>query len=80
MVIKFAAMSLAALVAVAPLAAVAQTEQLAQAAPAAAPAAAPSGTHKSQMRHRSNRSKVHTRAGAHHMHKMRTAPAEAPKS
>ncbi len=79
MIIKFAAISLAALVAMAPLAAVAQTEQVAQAAPAAAPAA-PSGTHKSQMRHRNNMSKHHTRNGAHHMHKMSTAPAAAPKS
>ncbi len=83
MVNKLAAIGLTAVIALSPLAALAETDQLAQAAPAAgaAPAATPTGSYKSQMRHRSNMSKERARAGAHHMHQMRTAPAAtAPKT
>jgi hypothetical protein len=79
---KLAAMGLSAVVALSPLAAVAETyQQLAQ----AAPAAAPTGSYGSQMRHRSNLSKERARASAEHMRKMRhapqkTAPATAPKT
>jgi hypothetical protein len=76
---KFVAIGLGAVIALAPLAAVAQTEQLAQAAPAATdttaakPMAKPAhkGTHRSRMRH--------TKSTRSHMHKKMTAPA-APKS
>ncbi len=83
MVSRFAAIGLTAVIALSPLAALAETDQLAQAAPAdgAAPAPVPTGSYKSQMRHRSNMSKERARAGAHHMHKMRTTPAgTAPKT
>ena len=76
---KFAAIGLGALIALAPLATLAQTAPTAPAATEAKPMAAPSGPHKSQMRHTSNMSKQHARAGAHHMHKMGTTPASAPK-
>ena len=73
------AIGIAAIIALSPLAALAQ-EQLAQAAPAATgeKMAAPSGSHKSQMRHKRSQSHQRARASAHHMHKMRTTPA-APK-
>ena len=81
---KLAAIGLGAVIAFAPLAALAQTEQLAQAATTeAAPAAAAPTSSKARHRHRHNQSKQRARAGAHHMHKMRTtpaAPAEAPKT
>ena len=38
---------------------------------------APTGSHQSQMRRRSNMSKERARASAHHMHHMRTAPKPA---
>jgi hypothetical protein len=86
---KFAAIALGAVIALSPLAAFAETDQqLAQAAPAAtgtSSATAPSGSFKSQMRHRSNMSKERARASAEHMRKMRhtpakTAPATTPKT
>jgi hypothetical protein len=39
--------------------------------------AAPTGSHQSQMRRRSNMSKERARASAHHMRHMRTAPKPA---
>ncbi len=83
MVKRFAMIGLTAVIALSPLAALAETDQLAQAAPAAgaAPAPAPAGSYKSQMRHRSDTSKERARASAEHMRKMRTAPAAtAPKT
>jgi hypothetical protein len=87
---KFVAIGLGAVIALAPLAAVAQTEQLAQAAPAAtdtgaAPMAKPAhtGSHRGHVRRKGNTAGHRARASAHHMHHMRTkpmAPAEAPKS
>ena len=88
---KFVAIGLGAVIALAPLAAVAQTEQLAQAAPAATdttaakPMAKPAhmGSHRSDVRRKGNTAGERARAGAHHMHHMRAkpaAPAEAPKS
>jgi hypothetical protein len=92
---KFVAIGLGAVIALAPLAAVAQTEQLAQAAPAATdttpPAAksmakpAHTGSHRGHVRRKGNTAGHRARASAHHMHHMRTnpkpmAPAEAPKS
>jgi hypothetical protein len=77
---KLAAIGLSAVIALSPLAAVAETyPQLAQAAAAAA-----TGSYGSQMRHRSNLSKEHARASAEHMRKMRhaphkTVPATGPK-
>jgi hypothetical protein len=39
---------------------------------------APTGSHQSQMRHRSNMSKERARASAHHMRHMRHKPAPTP--
>jgi hypothetical protein len=39
---------------------------------------APTGSHRSQMRHRANTSKERARASAHHMHHMRQKPAPKP--
>ena len=39
---------------------------------------APTGSHRSQMRHRSNKSKERARASAHHMHHMRHKSAPKP--
>ena len=94
MVNKFVAIGLGAVIALAPLAAVAQTEQLAQAAPAAtdttpaaksmaSPAAKHTGSHRGHIRRKGNTAGHRARASAHHIHHMRTkpaAPAEAPKS
>ena len=87
---KLVAIGLGAVIALAPLAAVAQTEQLAQAAPAAtpdtsmaSPAAKHTGSHRGHVRRKGNTAGHRARASAHHMHHMRTkpaAPAEAPKS
>lgn len=89
---KIVAIGLGAVIALAPLAAVAQTEQLAQAAPAAdstAPAAksmakpAHTGSHRGHIRRKGNTAGHRARASAHHMHHKMTkpaAPAEAPKS
>jgi hypothetical protein len=84
MINKYVAMGLGALIALAPVAAIAQ-EQVAQAAtdttPAAAPAApAHTGSHRRHIRRKGNTAAERARASAHNMHKMRTAPAEAPKS
>jgi hypothetical protein len=87
---KFVAIGLGAVIALAPLAAVAQTEQLAQAAPAAtpdtsmaSPAAKHTGSHRGHLRRKGNTAGHRARASAHHMHHMSKkpmAPAEAPKS
>ena len=87
---KFVAIGLGAIIALAPLAAVAQTEQLAQAAPAAtpdtsmaSPAAKHTGSHRGHLRRKGNTAGHRARASAHHMHHMSKkpmAPAEAPKS
>jgi hypothetical protein len=84
MVNKFAAIGVSAVIAFSPLAALADTnQQLAQAAPTtgANSTAAPTGSHRSQMRHRSNLSKERARASAEHMRKMRhAAPKPAPNT
>jgi hypothetical protein len=85
---KFVAIGLGAVIALAPMAAVAQTEQLAQAAPPATPDTsmakpAHTGSHKGHVRRKGNTAGHRARASAHHMHHMRTKPAmpaEAPKS
>jgi hypothetical protein len=88
---KSVAIGLGIVIGLAPLAAVAQTEQLAQAAPAAtapdtsmaSPAAKHTGSHRGHIRRKGNTAGHRARASAHHMHHMRTqpaAPAEAPKS
>ena len=83
MINKYVAMGLGALIALAPVAAVAQ-EQVAQAATPdtsmASPAAGHTGSHRGHMRRKGNTAGHRARASAHHMHKMRTAPATAPKS
>jgi hypothetical protein len=87
MINKYVAMGLGALIALAPVAALAQ-EQIAQATPdttTAAPMAKPAhtGSHRGHVRRKGHTSAHRARASAHHMHKMRTAPAapaEAPKS
>ena len=78
----FAAIAVGALMALSPLAALAQTDgqapiQMAQAAPAATSAhAAGGGSHRSHLRHSGNTHKERARAGAEHMRQMRmgTAP------
>ena len=82
MINKYVAMGLGALIALAPVAALAQ-EQVAQAdTTTAAPMAKPAhmGSHRGHVRRKGNTAAHHARASAHHMHKMRTAPAAAPKS
>jgi hypothetical protein len=87
MINKYVAMGLGALIALAPVAALAQ-EQVAQAATDTTPAAAPAtpahtGSHRGHQRRKGHTAGHRARASAHHMHKMRTAPAapaEAPKS
>jgi hypothetical protein len=70
-----ALMGLGAAVAFTSLPAIAQTYQSA-APPASAPAStAPSGSHRSQMRHRANMSKERARASAHHMRHLQPKPA-----
>jgi hypothetical protein len=61
-----ALMGLGAAVAFTSLPAMAQTDQSAPAASSPA-AKAPTGSHRSQMRHRANMSRERARASAHHM-------------
>jgi len=61
-----------------PLPAIAQTDQSAAPAASALAAGAPTGSHKSQMRHRANMSKERARASAHHMRHMQHKPATTP--
>jgi hypothetical protein len=82
MINKYVAMGLGALIVLAPVAAMAQ-EQVAQAtdttmAPMAKPAH--TGSHRGHVRRKGHTAGDRARASAHHIHKMRTAPAEAPKS
>lgn len=82
---KLVAIGFGAVIALAPLAAVAQTEQLAQAATPdtsmASPAAKHTGSHRGHMRRKGNTAGHRARASAHHMHHMHTKPmATAPKS
>jgi hypothetical protein len=82
MINKYVAMGLGALIALAPVAALAQ-EQVAQATPdtsMAAPTTGHTGSHRGHQRRKGNTAAHRARASAHHVHKMRTAPAEAPKS
>ena len=84
---KFVAIGLGAVIVFSPLAAMAQSEGLAQPEQVAQAAPAPTGTahaagrgsHSRHMRHRANTHKERARAGAEHMRMMRHAPA-APKS
>ena len=79
---KIALLGVGAVLALAPLSALAQTDQsTAPAAPGASAtrAAAPSGTHRSQMRHRNNISRERARASAEHMRHMNKS-ATPPKS
>jgi hypothetical protein len=82
MVNTFAAIGLGAVIALSPLAAMAQSDgpmQVAQAAPAATSAhAGGGGSHSRHLRHSRNSHKEQARAGAEHMRMMRTGTA--PKS
>jgi hypothetical protein len=82
MINKYVAMGLGALIALAPVAALAQ-EQVAQASTdstsMASPATGHTGSHRGHVRRKGNTAAHRARASAHHVHKMRTAPAEAPK-
>ena len=71
-----ALVGLGAAVAFTPLPAMAQTDQSAPAASSPA-ATAPTGSHRSQMRHRANMSKERARASAHHMRHMQHKPAKS---
>jgi hypothetical protein len=87
MVNTFVAIGFGALVALSPLAAIAQTDgaaqpmQVAQAAPATPNSAhaGGGGSHRRHLRHNANTHKERARAGAEHMRQMRMAPAP-PKS
>jgi hypothetical protein len=87
MIDKYLAIGLGALIALAPVAAVAQV-QVAQATTdqgtsMAAPTQGHTGSHRGHRRRKSRTAGHRARASAHHMHKKRTAPAapaEAPKS
>jgi hypothetical protein len=68
-------------IAFAPLPTIAQTYQSAAPAVSAPAATAPTGSHRSQMRHRANLSKERARASAEHMRHMRhmqNKPATTP--
>jgi hypothetical protein len=81
----FAAMGLGVLIALSPLAAMAQSDgaagpmQVAQATTGSPAHAGGGGSHRRHLRHSANTHKERARAGAEHMRQMRTAPA-APKS
>ena len=84
MVNTFVAIGLGAVIALSPLAAMAQSDgpmQVAQAAPATPNSAhaGGGGSHGRHLRHSANTHKDRARAGAEHMRQMRMAPA-APKS
>ena len=80
MINKYVAMGLGALIALAPVAALAQ-EQVAQASTSmASPTTTHTGSHRSYHRRKGNTAADRARASAHHMHHMRTAPAAAAKS
>jgi hypothetical protein len=79
MINKYVAIGLGALIALAPVAAVAQTPAATPDTSMASPAKH-TGTHSSHMRRKGNTAADRARASAHHMHHMRTAPAAAPKS
>jgi hypothetical protein len=85
MINKYVAMGLGALIALAPVAALAQ-EQVAQAATdttapsMAAKTTGHTGSHRGHQRRKGNTSAHRARASAHHVHAMHKAPAEAPKS
>jgi hypothetical protein len=85
MINKYVAMGLGALIALAPVAVLPQAAQAQTDTTAAAPMAKPAhtGSHRSHVRRKGHTAAHRARASAHHMHKMRTAPAapaEAPKS
>jgi hypothetical protein len=78
----FVTISLGALVALSPLAAMAQSEgspQPLKVAQAGTAHTGGGGSHSRHMRHRANTHKERARAGAEHIRQMRMAPA-APKS
>jgi hypothetical protein len=70
-----ALMGLGAAISFTSLPAIAQTDQSTTPAASAPAAAAPTGSHRSQMRHRTNMSKERARASAHHMRHMQHKPA-----
>jgi hypothetical protein len=83
MINKYVAMGLGALIILAPVAASAQATTDTTAPSMASPATGHTGSHRGHVRRKGNTAAHRARASAHHMHKMRTAPAapaEAPKS
>jgi len=73
-----ALMGLGAAISFTSLPAIAQTNQSTTPAASAPAAAAPTGSHRSQLRHRANLSKERARASAHHMRQMQHKPATTP--
>ncbi len=80
MINKYVAMGLGALIVLAPVAASAQATTDTTAPSMASPATGHTGSHRGHVRRKGNTAAHRARASAHHMHKMRTAPAAAPKS
>jgi hypothetical protein len=80
MINKYVAMGLGALIALAPVVASVETAQAATDTSMASPAKHHTGSHRGHVRRKGNTSSHRARASAHHVHKMRTAPAAAPKS
>jgi hypothetical protein len=80
MINKYVAMGLGALIALAPVASVQVAQAATDSTSMAAPATGHTGSHRGHMRRKGNTAGHRARASAHHMHKMSTAPAEAPKS
>jgi hypothetical protein len=84
MINRYVAIGLGALIALAPVAAMAQ-EQVAQATTdqgtsMAAPTTGHTGSHRGHQRRKARTAGHRARASAHHVRQKTTAPAEAPKS
>ena len=67
-----------AAIAFTPLPTIAQTDQSTAPAAGAPAATAPTGSHRSQIRHRANMSRERARASAHHVRHMRHKAAPKP--
>ena len=81
MINKYVAMGLGALIALAPVVASVEVAQAAtDSTSMASPTTGHTGSHRGHQRRKGNTAAHRARASAHHVHSMRKAPAEAPKS